>query len=111
MTTREAWSIHRLRLPGGESVTVRPAGPQDADRLQAFVRALSSTARYNRFHGPLNELSPGELDRATRASDWRTMTLLAEVGDGDARTIIGEVRYAMLPGERTCELAISVADG
>jgi hypothetical protein len=56
---------HRLRLPGGEHVTVRPAYPGDAEILQSYIRGLSATSRYNRFFGPLRELPPAELDRAT----------------------------------------------
>ena len=47
-----AWP-HTLRLLGGERVTVRLAGPEDAEMLQAYVRELSASARYNRFFSPL----------------------------------------------------------
>ena len=45
-----AWSLY---LPGGERVTVRVARPADAEMLQAYVRELSVSARYNRFFGAL----------------------------------------------------------
>ena len=99
-----------VRLPGGERVTVRPAGACDAGRVQDYVRALSPSARYDRFLGPVNELSPAELDRATRG-DNRHMTLIAETKIDGVRVAIGEARYAVAPDGSSFEIAVSVADG
>jgi hypothetical protein len=63
-----------LRLPPGESLTLRPITPDDSDVLQAYVRGLSPESRYNRFFGALQELPPAELERVThldRRYDWR----------------------------------------
>jgi hypothetical protein len=38
----ERHQAHAMYLPGGETVTVRPACPQDTDRIQAYIRALLS---------------------------------------------------------------------
>ncbi len=51
-----------FRLPGGESVMVRAISPQDADRLQAYMRNLSGPTRRNRFLGAVSELTPKELE-------------------------------------------------
>jgi GNAT superfamily N-acetyltransferase len=99
---------HTLRLPGGESVTVRPVGTSDAEMLQAYVRELSASARYNRFFGPLHELPPAELARMTRTNGPSRGTLIAEI-TSLRPVIISELRYAVL-SNAACEFAISVAD-
>jgi acetyltransferase len=99
---------HTLRLPGGESVTVRPVGTGDAEMLQAYIRELSAGARYNRFLGPLRELPPAELARVTQMNGPSRTTLIAEIAT-PRPLIIGEVRYAVL-SNAACEFAISIAD-
>lgn len=96
-------------LGGDQRVTVRPVCPWEGDRVQAYVRGLSPSSRYDRFLGPVNELTAAELDRVTRGDDrWRA--LIAEtIVDGGA-TVIGEARYAVAADGRTCEIAVSVAD-
>jgi GNAT superfamily N-acetyltransferase len=100
---------HTVRLPGGGRVTVRLARPGDAEMLQAYVRALSAIARYDRFFGALNELPPAELARVTHTNGPSRGTLIAEIGDPNP-VMIGEIRYAAL-SDAACEFAISVADG
>jgi hypothetical protein len=103
----ESFMIHTLSLPGGEHVTVRPAGPGDAETLQAYVRELSASARYNRFFGAVSELPPAELRRAIQMNEPGQATLIAEIGG--SRSAIGELRYAVV-SDTACEFAISVAD-
>ena len=95
-------------LPGGVRVTVRAACPNDATRVQDYVRGLSSSSRYDRFQGPVNELSPAELARIGGGDDQHA-TLIAETKIGGARVMIGEARYAVSDGA-TFELALSVAE-
>ena len=95
-------------LRGGERVTIRLAGPEDAEMLQAYVRELSMSARYNRFFGPLRELPPAELARATQPNRSSGATLIAQISSIKP-AMIGELRYAVF-ADAACELAISVAD-
>jgi GNAT superfamily N-acetyltransferase len=90
-------------------VTVRPACPRDAGRVQNYLRGLAPSSRYDRFLGPLNELSPGELKRVTHGDDHH-MSLIAEANVGGVRMVIGEARGAVAPDGRTAEVAVSVAD-
>jgi GNAT superfamily N-acetyltransferase len=99
---------HTLCLLGGVRVTVRPAGPDDAERLQAYVRELSASARYNRFFGALSELPPAELRRVTHMNGPSRATLIAQIA-GSKSVMIGELRYAVL-SDSACEFSISVAD-
>jgi GNAT superfamily N-acetyltransferase len=95
-------------LADGTRVTVRPACPTDAGRIQEFVRDLAPSSRYDRFLAPMNELSPAELARIG-AGETRQATLLAETKIAGARIMIGEARYAATDGV-TCEIALSVAE-
>jgi len=93
---------------GDEVVTVRPARPEDAGMIGAYIRALSFASRYARFLGPVNELTPAELYRTTHGNDAAPPALIVEADDGDAWSVIGEARYA-LDGS-ACEFALSVGD-
>jgi acetyltransferase len=90
----------------GEVVTVRPARSEDASTIRAYIRDLSFASRYTRFLGPVNELTPAELYRTTHGNYAAPPALIVESGDGAARSMIGEARYA-LDGS-ACELALSV---
>jgi acetyltransferase len=47
-------------------IAIRPLVPQDAERVQQFVRALSGASRLERFFAPIAELTPRQLDRVVR---------------------------------------------
>jgi acetyltransferase len=98
-----------LRLPDGARVTVRPACRWDVGRIQDYVRGLAPASRYDRFLGPLNELSPAELEHAIRRDD-RRIALIAEAKVAGARVMVGEARGAVAPDRLSCEVAVSVAD-
>jgi acetyltransferase len=109
--------------PDGQFYTIRPIQSEDADRLQAFMRALSPESRYFRFISTLSELTPKMLVRYTQIDYDRELALvavqqkdpLAEPVDGaegdDEERIIGVVRYLLNPDRETCEFAIAIADG
>lgn len=99
-----------LRLPGSVRVVVRAIRPQDADRLQAYVRGLSHESRRNRFLGILSELAPTELARIARMDCPDALALLAFAGDGREDMMIGEAIQAIAPGSVRCEIALSVTD-
>jgi acetyltransferase len=91
-----------------EVVAVRPARPNDANRINAYIRGLSFASRYTRFLGPLNELTPAELHRMTHGNAVAPAALIVESGDQNVRTVIGEARYVLdgIAGE----FALSVSD-
>lgn len=99
-----------LYLPGGESVTIRPAGAQDAESIQAYIHSLSPASRHSRFLGSLNELSAAELHRMTRADHLSERTVIAEITAQGRCRMIGEARYAVAPDGLGCEIAVSVAE-
>jgi RimJ/RimL family protein N-acetyltransferase len=99
-----------LRRPAVGCVTLRPVGPGDGGVLQAYVRALSSQSRYNRFFGALNELPASELERVTHLDRKCELALLAETRVAGAPIVIAEARYALSRERRECEFALSIAD-
>jgi GNAT superfamily N-acetyltransferase len=98
------------RLWPGLTVTLRPIGPSDAGILQAYVRALSPEARYDRFLGALSELSPAELDRVIHLDQKHDLAQLAETWVDGAPTVIGEMRLALATNRLEGEFALSIAD-
>ena len=86
--------VQRRYVLGDEAVTVRLARPEDADRINAYIRGLSFASRYTRFLGSVNELTPADLHWMTYGNDAAPPALIVESDDGDARTVIGEARYA-----------------
>jgi GNAT superfamily N-acetyltransferase len=99
-----------FRLPGGESVMVRAISPQDADRLQAYMRKLSGPTRRNRFLGAVNELTSKELERLTHMGGPGELALIAFGGAGGDAAMIAEAIQAIVPQGQHCEIALSVTD-
>ncbi len=99
-----------FRLPGGESVMVRAISPQDADRLQAYMRNLSGLTRRNRFLGAVSELTPKELERLTHMGGPGELALIVFGRVGAQTAMIAEAIQAIAPQSQRCEIALSVTD-
>jgi RimJ/RimL family protein N-acetyltransferase len=97
-------------LKDGRRVTLREVRADDAERMQAALRAMSDQSRYTRFMSALRELPPKMLDRATHPVAGREFQLVAVVGEGAQQTIVGGARYAAGPGSRDCEFALAIID-
>lgn len=103
--------IDRLRLADGRALTVRPVLPQDAPQLQAFVRGLSQTSRYLRFHHGLGELVPSLLREFTELDYARHLGLLAETFDGDGRQrVVADARLVRRADAPVADIAVVVDD-
>lgn len=89
---------------------LRPVHPEDATRVQAFVRRLSPRARLERFFAPMRELTEAQLERMTHNPG---LTLAAFDRHG-AIVALGEYAPSaprepgFAPGE--AEFALAVAD-
>jgi hypothetical protein len=101
-------SVQTGHVLGDEVVNVRPARPEDVGMIDAYIRALSFASRYTRFLGQVNAPTPTDLYRMTHGVDATPPALIVESGDGDARTVIGEARYAL--DGIACEFALSVSE-
>jgi RimJ/RimL family protein N-acetyltransferase len=94
----------------GDRITIRAVRPQDADRLQAYIRGLSSEARRNRFLGAVSELAPARLKHLTQMDRPGEMTLLACAETREEPQMIAEAVLVKAPNSQRCEIALSVAD-
>jgi len=83
---------------------LRPVQPEDAGRVQDFVRTLSAASRRERFFSPIAELTEAQLGRIT-SNPGLTLAAFDRTG-----AIVALAEYAAAaPGE--AELALVVADG
>jgi acetyltransferase len=98
------------RMPGGETLTVRPIRPEDAALEMAFVDALSPESRRLRFQHTLRHLTPAMLARFTQIDYDREMALVAIEESAGVEREVAVCRYVRLLDGRTCEFAIVVAD-
>jgi acetyltransferase len=91
-------------------LTLRRLNESDTQRLIAFVKGLSVTARYFRFGQ--GDYEPG-LDDALRVCrlDPEQGVHLIVVTSGDAvETVVGSARYVIQPDRSSCEFVVVVAD-
>ena len=100
----------RVCLAGGERITIRVVGPQDAGALQAYFRGLSNETRYRRFLGALAELTASQLARLVAMDGPNELALLAFAETADTSFLVGEAVLAGIPGSARSEMAVSVAD-
>ena len=98
------------RTGDGRDCLLRAIQPEDADRLQAFIRALSAESRYFRFLSVLAELPQRMLIRYTQIDYDRELALVAVQGTAEDERIVGVVRYLLNPDRVSCEFAVAIAD-
>jgi acetyltransferase len=81
-------------------LVIRPLAPQDAAKVQDFVRGLSPRSRRERYFSAIRELTPGMLERTMRASHPRDVSLaafeddalvaLAECAGGEVALVVAD---------------------
>lgn len=98
------------RTVGGAPVTLRTLRPEDRAIEEAFVRDLSPTSRYLRFHSALPALTPEMTERFLNLDYPDQMALIATVPAGDGERQIAVARWARPQGEAAADLGIAVAD-
>lgn len=99
----------RASLRDGTQIVIRPIGPEDAQREQAFVQGLSPESRYFRFMSTLRELPPETLRRFTNPDFDREIALVALTAEPAPRQI-GVARCIVQGPGRSAEFAVAVAD-
>jgi acyl-CoA synthetase (NDP forming)/RimJ/RimL family protein N-acetyltransferase len=99
------WEADVLASDGG-TVHVRPIRPDDAERIDALHRRLSTETIYLRFFAPLPRLSPTMLERLVHVDYADRFALVAELGD----ELVAVARYDRLPGSDEAEVAFLVED-
>jgi acetyltransferase len=102
--------VSHWQAPDGTRVTVRPIRPEDAEIESDFVASLSPQAKYLRFMGSLNALTPAMLARFTQVDYDREMALIGVVEENGRELQIAVARYVMNPDGASCEFAIVVSE-
>jgi len=97
-----------VTLRNGASVRVRAIRPDDAPRLMALCRGLSSGTLYQRFFS-FRRLLPEEAHAFANVDYGQRMAVVAEVDDGHEPELVGVARYG--PSEEgTADIGLVVAD-
>ncbi len=94
----------------GHPFFVRPIRPSDADLLIDHFYSLSPKSVYMRFFTPLKELSRKALVRLTQIDYDREIALVALMGKGNARKMVGVCRIIMGPDASLGEFAMAISD-
>jgi acetyltransferase len=90
----------------GESITIRPIRPEDAEAHAAFFARLSPQDIRYRFFSAIRELSREQIARLTQVDYDREMAFVA-VRDTTGETV-GVVRLVCEPNGRSAEFAVIV---
>ncbi len=98
------------QLSSGDSITIRPIRPEDADLEKDFVHRLSERTKYFRFMQSLQELTPEMIVRFTQIDYDREMAFIAVSENNTTPKEFGVGRYIMNPDGHSVEFALVVSD-
>lgn len=104
--------VEQVILHDGTPVTIRPIRPEDAPKLQAAFKRLSTQSIYLRFLEIFSQLTDQQARDFANLDYYQRMALVAEIQEPDGLNLIGVARYAMLAGDEPglAECAIVVVD-
>ena len=95
-------------LRDGTTVLVRPARPDDRERVEDYLIGLSDASRYLRFSGASVDVT--QIARQETETDFVDhLTLLAMV-NGDTGRVVGGAQYIREANPSRAEVSVSVAD-
>jgi len=94
----------------GQSVTIRPLQPGDAEIERRFVTGLSEETRYSRLLGGSLKITEAYIRRLIEVDGVREVALAAITMLDESEIIIGVGRYVLEAEGRGCEFALVVAD-
>lgn len=103
-----AFETRDARLRDGRQVHIRPLVPADEDELlQAFHR-LGAEARYMRFMVAVRSPDVKRLREVLQSFPARGCAIAATVPARDGIDIVGAASCMLLPGDTSCEFAITI---
>ena len=91
-------------------VLIRPLRPEDRQREEDFVRALSPDARRFRFMCTFKEASPELVDQLMDVDNDKRMAYVALAHENGQLREVGISRYSASVDEARCECAVTVAE-
>jgi acetyltransferase len=101
-------------------LVIRPLAPQDAARVQAFVRGLSAQSRRERYFSAIQELSATQLERILRpiapdftlgACEGERVVGIAECSAGEFALVVADAWQARGLGRKLMERVLEHARG
>ncbi len=95
-------------LRDGATVRIRPARPDDRERVEDYLIGLSDESRYFRFGGASVDVS--EIARRSTEIDYRGHLTLLALADAGAGEVIGGAQYIREGDVPRAEVSVSVAD-
>lgn len=98
------------RLRDGSPVLVRPLKPEDRQREEDFLRALSPDARRFRFLGTFKEASPELIDQLMDIDHDQRMAFVALAHEDGHLREVGVSRYSATTDRTRCECAVTVSE-
>jgi len=102
------------QLRDGRDITIRPARPDDGDRIREEFRRMSPRSLYLRYHCPKSQLTEYEIDQLTRIDASDHVALVAATIERNTEKLIGLGEYFVdstwRSFERIAEVAFSVVD-
>ncbi|HXY20618.1 MAG TPA: GNAT family N-acetyltransferase [Gemmatimonadales bacterium] len=102
--------VNRITLKEGVTVTLRPIKPEDEPLWLAMLGSCSKETIYSRFRY-LFDWSTHEVATRYCYIDYaREIAIVAEIGEGSARRLIGVGRLIADPSHRDGEYAVLVVD-
>jgi GNAT superfamily N-acetyltransferase len=94
---------------GASRLSIRPVLPTDANAIATFHRGQSPRSRYLRFHAPIARLTAAQLASIVDVDHHDAETLIAEVGTGRRRRLVGIAQYVCV-GNGRADAAVTVDD-
>ena len=94
----------------GKELFIRPIRPSDADLLINHFHSLSEKSIYMRFFSPIKQLSKPMLIKLTQIDYDREIALVALMGKGSKRKLVGVCRIILEPDRTRAEFAIVISD-
>ncbi len=102
--------VKQISMTDGTAVTLRPIRPEDEPLWLAMLRSCSKETIYSRFRY-LFDWSTHEVATRYCYIDYaREIAIVAEIVEGDQRTLIGVGRLVADPGHEEGEYAVLIVD-
>ena len=98
------------RIADGRTVTIRPIGADDAERVRDFLEASSGESRYRRFQKWIEAPSRALVHFLTDLGPRGGVALVASAPTASDEEIIGEARCMASADGKSCELGLLVED-
>jgi acetyltransferase len=102
--------IYQFEMKNAQTVEIRPIKPEDEPMEAEMFKTFSQETQKHRFFKEIKHISHELLQRYTQIDYDREMALVAFVGEGDKKKMIGVVRLISHPYDRSAEFAIVVGD-